>query len=177
MLRKILVRVGGVLAYVWYKFIYGGSFVCAGIPKIRRRLSLVIGKGAIVSLGKGVFLNNDCSINCRQEVHIGNDRLFGEGVKIYDHNHRFRDPNRPIASQGFKCAPVFIGNNTWIGSDVVILKGVTIGSNVVIGAGCIVDFDIPPKTIVRRSGEQTSMSWGQRNRNSEGEEVEQKPLD
>lgn len=159
MLRKSLVRLCGVLTYAWYKLIYGKSFSCAGTPKIRRRLSLVIEKGANVSLGKGVFLNNDCSINCRQEVRIGNDCLFGEGVRIYDHNHRFRDPSRSIASQGFKCAPVVIGSNTWIGSDVVILKGVTIGSNVVIGAGCVIDSDIPPKTIVRRSEEQITASW------------------
>lgn len=159
MVRKALVRLGGVLTYAWYKLVYGKSFACAGVPKIRRRLSLVIEKDAEVSLGKGVFFNNDCSINCRQEVCIGDSCLFGEGVKIYDHNHRFRDPDNPIACQGFKCAPVVIGSNAWIGSGVVILKGVTIGSNVVIGAGCVIDSDVPPRTIVRRSGEQTFTAW------------------
>lgn len=147
------------MTYAWYKLVYGKSFACVGTPKIRRRLSLVIEKGAEVSLGKGVFFNNDCSINCRQKVRIGDYCLFGEGVKIYDHNHRFRDADRPIASQEFKCAPVVIGDNARIGSDVVILKGVTIGSNAIIGAGCVVDSDVPPRTIVRRGRDQTSIAW------------------
>lgn len=159
MLRKALVRLRGILTYVWYKIVYRGAFDCAGIPKIRRGLSLVIEKGAKVSLGTGVFLNNNCSINCRQEVLIGDNCLFGEGVRIYDHNHRFRDPDKPIASQGFRCAPVRVGNNTWIGSDVVILKGVTIGANAIIGAGCVIDSDIPPRTIVKSSRGQSITAW------------------
>lgn len=150
---------GGVLTYFWLKLVYRGSFACAGVPKIRRGMSLVIEKGGKVSLGKDVFFNNGCSINCRQEVNIGDNCLFGEGVRIYDHNHRFRDPDKPVASQGFKCAPVRIGGNTWIGSDVVILKGVTIGSNAVIGAGCVIDFDVPSRTIVKRNGEQSVTQW------------------
>lgn len=159
MLRKALIHLGGVLTYAWFKLVYRDSFACAGVPKIRRSFSLVIEKGAKVSLGKGVFLNNNCSINCRQEVIIGDNCLFGEGVRIYDHNHRFRNPDKPIASQGFKCSSVRIGDNTWIGSDVVILKGVTIGSNVVVGAGCVIDFDIPSRTIVKRRGELLVTQW------------------
>lgn len=159
MLRKALIHIRGFLTYAWYKLVYGHAFDCAGIPKMRRGLSLVIERGARIVLGKGVFFNSDCSINCRQEVCIGDDCLFGEVVRIYGHNHRFRNPDEPIASQGFRCSPVRIGNNVWVGSGVVILKGVTIGDNVIVGAGCVVDEDIPSRTIVKRNAELALIQW------------------
>lgn len=159
MLRKVLVRLRGTFAYVWYKLVYRELFDCVEIPKIRRGFSLVIEENAKVSLGKGVFFNNGCSVNCRQEISIGDDCLFGEGVKMYDHDHRFRNPDKPIASQGFKCSPIRIGNNVWVGSSTVILKGVTIGNNVIIGAGCVIDSDIAPMTIVKRNEEHSFIKW------------------
>lgn len=149
MLRKVLIHIRGFLTYAWYKLVYGHAFDCARIPKIRRGLSLAIERGARIVLGKGVFFNNDCSINCRQEVRIGDDCLFGEGVRIYDHNHRFRDPDEPIASQGFRCSPVRIGSNVWVESDVAILNWMASG-NIVAGAGCVIDTDTPSRTIVKR---------------------------
>ena len=52
-------------------------------------------------------------------------------------------------SQGYNTAPIKIGHDCWIGSNVVILKGVTIGDNVIVGAGCIIKEDIPNNMIVR----------------------------
>lgn len=50
--------------------------------------------------------------------------------------------------QGFSSSEISIGDNCWIASNVVILKGVNIGNNVVIGAGCVIYKDIPDHTIV-----------------------------
>lgn len=102
-------------------------------------------------IGNEVFFNNFVSINCRCEVYIGDDCLFGEGVKVYDHNHRFRKLE-PISSQGFKMAPIIIGNNVWIGSNSIILSGVSIGSNSVISAGSVVKEDLPPDSILHIGG-------------------------
>lgn len=55
----------------------------------------------------------------------------------------------PISQHGFSVADVIIGDNCWIGSDVIILKGVTIGDNVVIGAKCLIYKDIPSNSIVK----------------------------
>lgn len=57
-----------------------------------------------------------------------------------------------IIDQGFKVGKVNIGNNCWIGSNVIILNGVRIGNNCVIGAGCIIDRDIPNNSILRHDG-------------------------
>ena len=55
----------------------------------------------------------------------------------------------PIRTQGFSKAPVVIGSNCWIGSNVVILKGVTIGDNCIIGANCLVYRNVPSETILK----------------------------
>lgn len=105
-------------------------------------------KGTIV-IGKNCFFNNDCSINAHYLIEIGDDCIFGEGVKIYDHNHVFNRNGKKIADQGFSCSKVKIGNNCWFGSNVIILAGADIGDNIVIGAGCIINSVIQSNMIVK----------------------------
>lgn len=69
-------------------------------------------------------------------------------MKIYDHNHCYKDTNVPIKDQGYTSAPIMIGKHCWIGSNVIILKGVTIGDNCVIGAGCTIYKDVPDNSVV-----------------------------
>ena len=64
-------------------------------------------------------------------------------VSIYDHNHNFRDFNKPISKQGFSTKPILIGNNVWVGGKVFIKSGITIGDNVIIGANSVVTKDVP----------------------------------
>ena len=158
-IRKAIVRLRGLLTYLWYRVIYGKAFSCAGMPKIRKDFNLVIEPGGMVTFGKGVFINNHCSFNCMNSVSIGDNCLFGESVKIYDHNHRFRDPDIPIAEQAYKIGEIEIGNNCWIGSNTIILRGVSIGDNVIIGAGCVIDADVPSRSIVRNHSVQNYLSW------------------
>ncbi|WP_157503081.1 acyltransferase [Mangrovimonas xylaniphaga] len=104
--------------------------------------------GGVLKIGQGTFVNTNCSFNALDEVKIGENCLFGESVKIYDHNHRFNVKGQLLKEQNYSLGKVTIGNNTWVGSNVVILKGVTIGNNVVIGAGCVLNMDIPNDTLV-----------------------------
>lgn len=113
--------------------------------------TMVEGKGRII-IGDNCFFNNGCSVNSLEEVVIGDGTIFGENSHVYDHNHRFRSADDSIKSQGYAVAPVHIGKHVWIGTNVVILKGVTIGDNAVIGAGCIVEQDIPADSIVTWGG-------------------------
>lgn len=100
-------------------------------------------------IGKGVFFNNFCSINCCELIKIGNNCIFGENVKMYDHDHVFKNAHLPFREQGFKSKPITIGNNCWIGSNVTILKGVEIGDNVVVGANVVLRRSIPSNSVVK----------------------------
>lgn len=108
-------------------------------------------RAGIIKIGQNTFFNNYCSITSLNNISIGNDCLFGENVKIYDHNHKFNDLSKKIKEQGFNIGEVKIGNNCWIGSNVVILKGADIGDNCVIGAGCVISNKIEKNTIVRQN--------------------------
>lgn len=116
----------------------------------RNQLSLLVFSGAKLVIGENVFFNNNCSINVLEEVEIGTNTIFGENVKIYDHNHEhyFSNQERVIETNKFSKAKVVIGKNCWIGSNVTILKGVTIGDNVIIGAGCLIYKSITSNSLV-----------------------------
>jgi len=102
---------------------------------------------------ENVFFNNYCSVNCLGEIEIGENSLFGEGVKLYDHNHKYEIINSDlkVSTNEFKVGNIKIGKNCWIGSNVTILKDVEIGDNVIIGAHCLVYKSIPSNSIVKHS--------------------------
>lgn len=106
------------------------------------------GMNGQLKIGNGVFFNNSCSITCFHSIIIGDGCQFGEGVKFYDHNHRYKATDKLINEQGYSTGIIKIGNNCWFGSNVVILKNVTIGDNVVIGAGCVIHQSIPSGSVI-----------------------------
>lgn len=110
----------------------------------------VHGEGKI-SIGNKVYMNRFCMISAHDSVTIGNNCLFGPGVKIFDNNHQY-NPQTGV-STNLNSAPILIGNNCWIASNVVILKGSKIGDNCVIGAGCIIHGTIPSGSIVKNKQE------------------------
>jgi acetyltransferase-like isoleucine patch superfamily enzyme len=95
----------------------------------------------------GVWINNNLTILCEGEgVYIGIDTLIGSSVEIYDSDFHEMSPfNRKYGSA--KTAKVNIGNNVWIGSNVKILKGVSIGDNSIIANGSVVTKSIPENVI------------------------------
>lgn len=103
--------------------------------------------GGIIEIGCNVFFNKNVSINAKEKIIIGNNILFGEGVKIYDHDHDYKEGFEKLKNN-FISKPVYVGDNVWIGSDVIILNGVSIGSDSIIGAGSIITKDVPRNTIL-----------------------------
>ena len=120
-----------------------------------RGLKILLGKDGFLEIGNETFFNNFCSINCLEKISIGDNCLIGEGVKMYDHNHIFNLKNRSIRDCDLKTKPIFIGNNCWIGSNVVILSGTKIGDNCVIGAGVVLKGDVPEGSIVKNANNFT----------------------
>lgn len=129
-----------------YKLIYRGSLQVSSDITFRKGFHFVIEGKGLISIGKGVFFNNYCTLASQSGIEIGDGTLFGENVKVYDHNHCYKDVTIPIKDQGYTSAPIKIGKHCWIASNVVILKGVTIGDNCCIGAGCVVYKDVPAGT-------------------------------
>lgn len=116
--------------------------------KVRfRRFFLRAGNGRI-DIGNNVFFNNNVSLNVLGHLTIGNDVLFGENIKLYDHDHAYDIEPFSIYKHKFTIEDICIGNNVWIGTGTIILKGTIIEDNVIIAAGSIISGYIPKNTKV-----------------------------
>jgi acetyltransferase-like isoleucine patch superfamily enzyme len=101
-----------------------------------------------ITIGEGVFLNLGVMVAAMDQVTIGDHTMVANGCLITDANHRFDDPDKPVPWQGFTSkGPVTIGDNVWLGANVVVTSGVTIGRRCVIGANSVVTSDIPSFSI------------------------------
>ena len=111
--------------------------VIDGNLDIKSNVLIAVRKNAKLSIGHGCFFNRNCSIVCREEVSIGNDCMFGENVKIYDHDHKI--DHRTISKTLYNTNSITIESGCWIANDVNILKSSYIKSNSVIGAMSLVN--------------------------------------
>jgi galactoside O-acetyltransferase len=99
-----------------------------------------------ISIGDNVAINNNFSAIAFSKITIGNDVLIGINCAIMDTDgHDIEADKRTTIHP--KCADVLIENNAFIGDNVVILKGVTIGENSVIGNGAMVTTSIPQNVV------------------------------
>jgi acetyltransferase-like isoleucine patch superfamily enzyme len=125
-----------------------------------------------ISLGEGVIIHRDCwihvvgdhndnetpniiiksyagigmgaTIAAAKRVVIGEFVLLARNVYISDHAHAYENIEVPIMYQGInRIAPVIIGNHTWLGQNVVVLPGVSIGEHCIIGANSVVNLSMP----------------------------------
>lgn len=102
------------------------------------------GDDGLIRLGEGAILNIGVMVAAANEVEIGAHSMVGNGCVITDANHAFEDHGIPVTWQGFTSkGPTRISDNCWLGANVVVTSGVTIGSRAVIGAGSVVTADIP----------------------------------
>ena len=108
-----------------------------------------------ISLGENVVIRPNTMIFADPRegdagsVIIENNAMLGSGVHIYVGNHRFNLPNKNIIDQGHSPAQtVILKEGCWLGANVVVLPGVTVGINSVVGAGSIVTKDVPDRVVV-----------------------------
>lgn len=101
-------------------------------------------KGPSITLGNNVFVGNGCEFNIREAISIGHDCLIGAGCKFIDHDHGFlsREIAIRVQSTGQQKA-IVIGDDVWLGANVIVLKGITIGRGAVVAAGAVVTMPIP----------------------------------
>ncbi len=156
----------------WYRFRYGilGSRVHIGRNlRVRKTLRIrgpgrvIIGDNAVIDgtshdvtpytyhpsavirIGNNVFLNGT-RFGCRERIEIGDDCIIGD-ASMLDTDFHHIDPAKRHGNEPPPSAPIVVGNNVWIAGASIIVKGVRIGDNSVVGAGSVVVSDIPANSL------------------------------
>ena len=127
--------------------------------ELRRWMSILIGQdldegfglfppfttdcGKNIHLEKNVFINSGCRFQDQGGIYIGENSLIGHNVVLATLNH---DINPNTRADLFP-KPIHIGKRVWIGSGSIVLPGVSIGDNSIVGANSVVTKDVPPNTI------------------------------
>lgn len=129
------------------------NFIFQRILRLNSEVAFQVHFTSTVGVGKGIFigknvwksfaLSGGCYIQGGNGIYIGDDTLFGPGVKIVSANH---DPtNQMVWAEG---PPIRIGYRCWIGANAVILPGVELGDECVVGAGAVVTKSFPAGCII-----------------------------
>lgn len=114
-----------------------------GYCNIYSKTKISLRKNSTLTLGN-CFINNNVSIICSKSITIGDKTAIGPNVIIRDSDDHILLPRTETSM----ISPIVIGNNVWIGSNAIILKGVNIGDGAVIAAGAVVNKDVPPHCLV-----------------------------
>jgi len=117
--------------------------VCEGDASIESPFNCDYGYN--IQTGSGFYANHGCTILDCAPVVIGNNCLLGPGVVIATATHPL-DPVERATGEEFAKA-ITIGNDVWFGANATVCPGVTIGDNVVVGAGSVVTKDLPANSI------------------------------
>jgi len=106
-----------------------------------------------ISLGKNVIIRPTSMLFAdprgdEPNITIEDNVMMGSGVHIYTSNHSFQDPNTDVMYQGHtEVKPVKVKKGAWIGANCIILPGVTIGENSVVGAGSVITKSVPNRCL------------------------------
>lgn len=112
-------------------------------PQIMENFHCDCGKN--ITVGDNFFANYNVTIIDRAKVTVGNRVLMAPGVLVATVNHSM-DPAR--RREYCVARPITIGDDVWLGGNCTVLPGVTIGNNVIVAAGAVVNQDVPDNTLV-----------------------------
>lgn len=132
----------------------GGTIRLGRHVRAHRRSKLLAMDGGTLEIGSNTALGNGVSVNCMESIVIGEGVQIGPDTKIYDHDHDYRVPGG-IGAGKFVTAPVTIGDNCWIGCNVVILRGTSIGKNCIVGAGSVLKGAYPAGSMIVQKRQTT----------------------
>ena len=100
-----------------------------------------------IRIGSKTVMGRDNTINAYLDISIGSECVISDSIYMCDFDHRFSDVKTPIRAQGINKTPVRVGDNTWIGTKVSILRGSVIGAGSVVGANSVVRGVIAPMSV------------------------------
>lgn len=110
--------------------------------------------GKNIYIGKNTFINRNCVFLDNDVIQIGENCLFAPSVQIMTSHHPVSATERISVEEIGKVSyttftkPVIIDNNVWIGAGAILLPGIRVGENSVVGAGSVVTKNVPPNTLV-----------------------------
>lgn len=137
------VRISAIGSIAYY---FGNNFSIRDFSIIDSFGSIKKESGTL-RIGNNVGISEFCYFSIRGNLIIGDNVIFGPGVKIFTENHSFNLSDSYFRLQNEIRNEVRIGNNVWVGSNVILLPGITIDDNVVIAAGSVVNKNIPSGTL------------------------------
>lgn len=145
------VRLGG---YVWFRAIeipqnFADIEIGAGAALDRGVTLLCVGASLgrpKLCIGPNTYVNRGVMFDAAEELAVGRDCAIGPGCYLTDHDHAWCPGRRPLELP-LVTRPTRLGDRVWLGARVVVLKGVTIGDDAVIGAGSVVTRDIPARAL------------------------------
>lgn len=118
---------------------------CGKISTVDRKA--YFGSGAGIEIGDYSGIGNSCRLP--NDVKIGSHVMMAPGVTVIDTNHEFSRTDIPMCFQGDAVkAPVEIGDDVWLGTNAIILPGVTISRGIIVGAGSVVTKDFPEYSVI-----------------------------
>lgn len=138
MTERVISRLRSFSKLSYYKLKYGNRLEIGKGVHFRKGSIINISRNGKVVIGDGTIFNNYCSINCHKKIIIGRKNLFGEGVKLYDHNHIFNDKKIEMRTS-FNDNEIIIGNDNWFASNTIILSKAIVKDNCVFGANTIIN--------------------------------------
>ncbi len=109
-----------------------------------------INYGLTTRFGRDSFVNFGCTFLALGGITIGEGAFIGPHCVLATEYH----PEEPAKRHSLLTKPIVIGRNAWLGADVKVLAGVTIGENAIVAAGSVVTKDVPPDTVVAGSPAQ-----------------------
>lgn len=112
----------------------------------RRCIISTHGPGAAIAIGRNCGFSGTV-IGAAGRIVIGDNVLCGANTTITDFDWHPLDPAQRLTGKAVESRPVTVGNNVWLGLNVILLKGVQIGDNTIIAAGSVVTQDIPANVI------------------------------
>jgi acetyltransferase-like isoleucine patch superfamily enzyme len=157
-----------IARWLWLKLRWGARLQTDGLCFVCPGVTIEIGKGATLHLGRWSWIGHGCKIRAHEgEVHIGAKTVLGQEctisafqhitigrecivadrVMLIDFDHGVVEPERPVREQGIYKRDVRVGHNVWIGYGVAILRGTTVGDNCVLGTSTIVTKDVPDNAV------------------------------
>lgn len=117
--------------------------------KVYRGTVMEVGQGGNIIIGDDTHIQASCDLKgFLRNLRIGSKVTVAPHCCFSSYNHRFDNPEKPIASQGIVSrGDTIVEDDVWLGAGVTVLDGVTIGRGAVVGAGAVVTKDIPPLSI------------------------------